>query len=137
MSNLKFFGVLIAALLFSVCSSAQDSKAKSKNLKTVTVYEQKSEKGVMGKSLIESLTRYDQAGNITEEIEYKQGKMDKHFTYKYDAANNKIEEVELDPSGKKIKIIVYTYSNNLRTERVVYDGNKQVLSRKTYKYETY
>jgi hypothetical protein len=64
--------------------------------------------------------------------------VDTHFTYKYDAANNKVQEVELDPNGKKIKVTEYKYSAaNLRTERIVYDGNNQLLSKRTYKYEIY
>jgi hypothetical protein len=123
-------------LIWPVLVFGQDKKASK--LKSITVYEQKYEKGAGGKSLVESVIRYDQAGNIIEEIEYKLGKVDKHFTYKYDASNNKIQEVELDASGKKIRVSEYKYNaDNLRTEKIVYDGNSQVLSKKTYKYEIY
>jgi len=123
-------------LVWPVLLSAQEKKAMANKLKSITVYGQKFEKGA-GKVLIESVTKYDQTGNIIEEIEYKLGKVDKHFLYKFDAANNKILETELDASGKKIKITEYKYTNNLRTEKTVYDGNNQVVSKKTYKYETY
>jgi len=53
------------------------------------------------------------------------------------AAWGAIQETELDPAGKKIKVSEYRYANNLKTEKTVYDGNGQVLSKKTYKYETY
>jgi hypothetical protein len=123
-------------LIWPVLVFGQDKKAGK--LKSITVYEQKYEKGAGGKALVESVIRYDQAGNIIEEIEYKLGKVDKHFTYKYDASNNKIQEVELDASGKKIRVSEYKYNaDNLRTEKIVYDGNSQVLSKKTYKYEIY
>ena len=124
-------------LLLPLISSAQDRKAVANKLKSVTVSEQKYEKGVAEKILVESVTRYDQSGNVVEEIRYKQGRIGSHLIYKYDGANNKIQESELDPAGKTIKVTVYTYSNNLRTERTVYDGNKQILSRKIYRYETY
>ena len=129
--------ILLLSLVCTLISTAQETKAIANKLKSITVHEQKYEKGVAGKVLMESVIRYDPAGNIVEEIEYKQGKINKHFTYKYDVAGNKIQETELDPSGKKIRISVYTYNKNLRMEKVVYDGNNQVLSRKTYKYETY
>jgi len=128
---LVFIIWILPTLLFG-----QEKKAAANKLKSVTVYEQKYEK-VPGKSIIESLTRYDHSGNITEEIEYKLGKVDKHFTYEYDAAGNKIRETEFDPAGKKIKVTEYKYSNNLRAEKTVYNGNNQILSKKTYKYEMY
>ena len=117
--------------------SGQDKKAKKHNLKSTTVYEQKYEKGNGGKTLKESETRYDDAGNIIEEISYQLGKVDKHFLYEYDKDNNKIRETELDASGKKIKVTEYKYSDGLRMERTVYNGNNQVLSKKTYKCETF
>jgi hypothetical protein len=128
--------LILIILAWPLLIFGQEKKAAANKLKSVTVYEQKYEKGP-GKSLIESLIRYDQSGNITEEIEYKLGKVDKHLTYEYDADNNKIRETEFDPAGKKIKVTEYKYSNNLRTEKIVYDGNKQILSKKTYKYELY
>jgi hypothetical protein len=129
--------ILLFTLLLTCSIHAQEKKAVDNKLKTITVTEQKWEKGTAGKVMTESITRFDQKGNILEEIEYKQGKVDKHFTYKYDANNNKVQEIEMDPSGKKIRITTYTYQNNLRTERTVVDGNNQPVSRKTYKYETY
>jgi hypothetical protein len=129
--------IVLLILVWPILVFAQDKKASSNKLKSITVNEQKFEKGIAGKVMVESIVRYDQAGNILEEIEYKQGKVDTHFTYKYDAANNKVQEVELDPNGKKIKITEYKYSNNLRTEKIVHDGNMQVISKKTYKYENY
>jgi len=130
--------IFLIILVWPVLVFGQDKKAAANKLKSITVSEQKFEKGAAGKATVESVTRYDQAGNIIEEIEYKLGKVDKHFTYKYDASNNKIQEVELDASGKKIKVAEYKYdSNNLRTEKTVYDGSNQILSRKTYKYESY
>jgi hypothetical protein len=128
--------MVLIVLAWPLLVFGQDKKAAANKLKSITVYEQKYEKGP-GKSIIESVTKYDQSGNITEEIEYKLGKVDKHYTYEYDGDNNKIRETEFDPAGKKIKVTEYKYSNNLRTERTVYDGNKQILSKKTYKYETY
>jgi hypothetical protein len=117
--------------------SGQEKKAVANKLKSITVYEQKYEKGDAGKVMPESVIRYDQSGNIIEEIEYKLGKVVKHFTYKYDAAGNKILETELDASGKKTRISEYKYSKGLRTEKLVFDGNNTLLLKKTYTYETY
>ena len=134
---MKRFAVVLLIMAFPLLLSAQDKKAIANKLKSITVHEQKYEKGEAGKVLVESVTKYDQAGNVVEEIEYKQGKVDKHMTYQYDADNNKILETELDAAGKKIKVTTYKYTNKLRTEKIEFDGNRQLLSKKTYKYETY
>jgi hypothetical protein len=129
--------LLMLVILCPFWVSGQDKKAVKHKLKSITEYEQKYEKGVAGKALKESEILYDSDGNVVEETNYKLGKVSKHVTYQYDENNNKIRETELDPSGKKIKVIEYKYSNGLRTEKTVYDANNRVLSRKTYKYETY
>ena len=85
----------------------------------------------------ESEILYDNDGNVIEETEYKIGKVSKHIKYEYNEDHNKIRETELDPSGKKIKVTEYKYNNGLKTEKTVYDGNNKILSKKTYKYETY
>jgi hypothetical protein len=129
--------IIALAICWPVIIHAQDKKAVNNNLKTIKTYEQKWEKGTAGKVNMESMVTYDQKGNVIEEIEYKEGKINKHFTYKYDEKNNKTQETELDPSGKKIRITVYVYDKNLKTEKTVYDGSNHILSKKTYKYETY
>jgi hypothetical protein len=137
-ATMKKLGIVLIIMVLPFSLMGQDKKAVANKLKSITVNEQKFEKGVAGKVMVESVTKYDEAGNVIEEIEYKEGKVTKHLTYRYDAANNKIQEIEQDPSGKKIKVTEYKYnSSNLRTERIVYNGNNQVLSRKTYKYEVF
>ncbi len=134
MKQLVIFSILLCS---SLVLSAQDNKPVKNNLKSLTVYEQKFEAGTAGKVLPESVVRYDEGGNVIEEIEYKQGKITKHTTYKFDSNGNKIQEIELDANGKKMKTSVYTYKNNLRMEKTVYDANNKVVSKKTYKYESY
>jgi hypothetical protein len=132
--------ILVAFLLILCCSSflsGQEKKAVKHNLKTFTVYEQKFEKGTGGKTLKESEILYDKDGNVLEDTQFSQGKVDKHVVYQYDEDGNKIRETELDPSGKKTKVSEYKYDDGLRTEKTVYDANNKVVSKKTYKYETY
>ena len=134
------FRILLFFLVIS-CPSfvyGQDKKAVKHKLKSITEYEQKYEKGVAGKALKESEILYDTDGNIIEETEYKLGKMSKHMMYQYDENNNKIRETELDPSGKKIKVTEFKYTaDGLKSEKTVYDANNKIISKKTYKYETY
>jgi hypothetical protein len=127
--------LLIAGLPAMVFS--QVNKQPGGKIKQMTVKEYTYEKGEE-KVYNDLHVKYDAKGNITEEIEYKAGKIDKHFLYQYDVSNNKILETELDPAGKKIKISEYKYnSQNLRTEKIVYDGNRVLKSKKIYQYESY
>jgi hypothetical protein len=131
--------IIIMALImgFPLMAFSQANKMSGSKIKRMTVTEHVYEKGVE-KVFKDTEIKYDANGNITEEIEYKAGKINKHFLYQYDASNKKIMETELDPAGKKIKITEYKYnSNNLRTERAVYDANRNLKSKKTYQYESY
>ncbi len=129
--------MVIMLISFSAVSFSQDKKALKHNLKSIVVTEQKYDKGTAGKAVIESETHYDNAGNVTEEIEYKLGKVIKHIVYQYDNDNQRIRETELDASGKKVKISEYKYSDGLKTEKTVYDSNNKIILRKVYKYETF
>jgi hypothetical protein len=134
------FRIILFFLVFScpLWVYGQDKKAVKHKLKSITEYEQKYEKGVAGKALKESEVLYDSDGNVIEETEYKLGKVSKHMTYQYDEYHNKIRETELDPSGKKIKVTEFKYTaDGLKSEKVVYDANNKILSKKTYKYETF
>jgi antitoxin component YwqK of YwqJK toxin-antitoxin module len=105
-------------------------------IKSVIVTEEKFDM-LVKKQTKDSETYYDQRGNITETINYKQGKVDKHFKYEYDADNNKIREEEFDPSGRLKESSEYKFSNGMRTEKTVFDSNKKIKSKKTYVYTTY
>jgi hypothetical protein len=131
------FAVLFIAITWSLQGHTQVKKAVAHNLKSITEYEQKSEKAKLGKVLKESEIRYDTTGNVIEEMKYTNGKLDKHLVYKYDADNNRIMETELDANDNKVKVVVYKYSDGLKTEKITYNGNDQIISRKTYKYEKY
>jgi hypothetical protein len=105
-------------------------------VKSVVITEEKFNM-LIKKQFKESETYYDLKGNIIEEITYKEGKMNKHFKYQYDADDNKVKEEEYDPSGRIIEYSEYKIENGLRTEKVVLDGNKNMKSKKTYTYTTY
>jgi len=122
---------------FAFPVNAQQNKALKHNLKHITEYIQKYEKGVPGKLLKDNETWFDKAGNIVETINYRDGKIVEHYQYQYDTDNRCIKETEVDPSGRIIKVIVYKIQNGLKTEKTVYNGNNQLLSRKTYSYETF
>jgi hypothetical protein len=74
---------------------------------------------------------------LLEEINYKPGKVTKHFKYQYDSDNNKIKEKEYDPSGRIKESSEYKYKNELRGEKIGYEGSKKVISKKIYNYTTF
>lgn len=110
----------------------------ARKIKAITVYGQKYEKGKETGSLKKkSAIVYDQKGNVIEEIDYKDGEIEKSFLYEYDAQNNKIKEVEKNGAGKVVKTTVYTYDNGLRKDKIEYDENNQIKEKKIYQYEKF
>ncbi len=128
-------GLMTVFLISTVRITAQQNSVTPK-VKTVVVYEEKFDK-LVSKKLKESETTYDINGNILEDIQYKEGKVDKHFKYQYDANNNKIKETEYDPSGNVEEYSEYKYDRNLRMEKIVYDPQGKVTLKKAYIYTTF
>jgi antitoxin component YwqK of YwqJK toxin-antitoxin module len=131
--RILFLTVLISGFAFpGIC---QKPGINSK-IKSIIVSEEKYDMLVKNQYK-ESETYYDSRGNIIESISYKQGKVDKHFKYQYDADNNKIKEEEFDASGRIKESSEYKYEDGLRTEKTVFDPNKKIKSKKTYTYTSY
>lgn len=127
--------MVIMVLSTGISAECQKSTAKG-TVKSVVITEEKFNM-LIKKQFKESETYYDVKGNIIEEITYKEGKMNKHFKYQYDSDDNKIKEEEYDPSGRIIEYSEYKIENGLRTQKVVFDGNNNMKSKKTYSYTTY
>jgi len=128
---------LLIFFAVGVTFSANCQKSAAKvNIKSIIVFEEKSDM-LIKKQYKDSETYYDEKGNVIEEINYKKGQVSKHFKYQYDSDSNKIKEEEYDESGKLTESSEYKYENGLRVEKIVYDGNKKMKSKKTYKYTTY
>lgn len=135
MNTVKMFFLII---LISACTlSAECQKSGSSDkIKSLVVLEEKHDM-LIKKQYKESETYYDSNGNVIESITYKQGKTDKHFKYQYDSDNNKVKEEEYEISGKLKEFSEYKYVNGLRTEKIIYDSNKKIKTKKTYVYTTY
>lgn len=133
---LKHFLLILLASSFCLSAGAQKKADSKPRILSLVVLEEKYDQ-VVRKPLKESETYYDEDGNVTEEITYKQGKINKHFRYQYDDKGNKIREEEYDPSGKLIEYSVYTFENGLRVEKTVYEPNDKPKSRKVYQYTTF
>jgi antitoxin component YwqK of YwqJK toxin-antitoxin module len=132
----KNYAILFFFLLAIMPIFGQKKEIVKNNIKKVVVTEEKNIKGKMV-SQKESEISYDSEGNTLEEINYKDGVFENRLKFEYNSDNNKTKETELDKSGKIIKTIEYKYQGSLRTERIVYDENGNVKSKKKYKYEKY
>jgi hypothetical protein len=123
-------------LLMLTCNiDAQKKKeAKLNRIQTTTEYEEDYVKN-NGRSVKNSYTKFDEMGNVLEEIEYDDyGKEKKHVIYEYDEDDNKIKETYLSPKGTKDKVIEYKYENGLKKEKIVYGANGKVVLKKKYVY---
>jgi len=120
---------LTGVSLSAICQKT----GSTENIKSIVVLDEKSDM-LVKKQYKESETYYDTRGNVIESITYKLGKVNKHFKYQYDSDNNKIKEEEFDTSGRLKELSEYKYTDGLRTEKIVYDSNKKMKSKKTYVY---
>lgn len=131
--------LLLALLLsgMSIVANSQSYEPKGKGkVKSMLIVEEKQDM-MIKKSLKDYEVWYDKDANKTEEINYKQGRVTKHFKYYYDTDENKIREEEFDADGDLIEYTEYKIVNGLRVEKNVYDKNKKLLSKTTYTYTTF
>jgi hypothetical protein len=134
--NMKKLLILLLVVGFPAMVFSQSNKQPAPKIKKMTITKHVYDKGE--KVYKELEVKYDAKGNIVEEIENNEGIFVMHFVYLYDAAGNKIKETEMDAAGKVKKITEYKYnSNNLRTEKLVYDASNKLKSKRVYQYESY
>ncbi|MGD0342045.1 MAG: hypothetical protein ABSA76_10105 [Bacteroidales bacterium] len=126
----------VALFLMSTYTAIAQQKPAQSKVRSVTVYDEKFDKRVYEKSKLSEST-YDTHGNIIEEIDYVNNKVDKHFQYQYDASDNQIREIELDSSGKITKTTEYKYDRGLKVEKTVSGADGKVKSKQTYIYTTF
>jgi hypothetical protein len=128
--------VPVALFMMSTYIAAGQQKPAPPKIKSIIVYDEKFDKLTSKKSK-ESETVFDAHGNITEEIQYVNNKIDKHFQYQYDANDNKIKELELDSSGKITKTSEYKFDKGLKIEKTIAGADGKVKTKKTYVYTTF
>lgn len=132
----KLVYVVVAVFIFNMPYLNAQQVTAAPKVKTVVVYEEKFDK-LVSKKIKESETTYDVNGNILEDIQYKEGKVDKHFKYQYDSNSNKIKETEYDPSGNISEYSEYKYDRNLRVEKTVFTPQGKMKLKKEYIYTTF
>lgn len=135
MKTVKSLYLIILISGISLSAMCQKSRPNDK-IKSMVVSEEKYDM-LIKKQYKDSETHYDPQGNVLESITYKLGKVEKHFKYQYDPDNNKIKEEEFDAAGRIKETSEYKFENGLRTEKVVFDSNKKLKSKKTYIYTTF
>lgn len=88
-------------------------------------------------SYTESVEKFDENGNLIEEIEYSQDKtIKKHRQWTYNENNDKTSELELDANGKIISKIIYEYDGKLKISKKEYNEKGKLISWKSYSYFT-
>ncbi len=126
--------VAMFGLLAMPVMAQKKKKAMMNKIESTTVMIEDYEKN-NGRSVKESYTRFNESGDVLEEIEYDEyGKEKKHIIYEYDIDGNKIKETYLNPKGLKEKVIEYKYEDGLKTEKLVYDSKGKLKSKKKYIY---
>lgn len=127
--------LLVIGLLLAIISvNAQQNRFAG--IKKITEYEQDYDKGKPdGVAQIKLESIYDASGNLVEEVEYKDGKKDHSIIHQYDKDNRKTKEIEKNALGKVTRTTEYKYENGLKTERITYNSENQIKSKKTYRYE--
>lgn len=132
---MKNVTLLILLIALSLAVSGQDRKTiKEKGISEIKTYEQKLERGIEDKFVVE-IEKFDKKGRTIELKETsRKGEVDSWVKYKYDEDGNVIEETQLDVRGKLKKKEITKYKNGLRIEREYYDSENRLVRRKTYEY---
>lgn len=158
---LKNLTLLLVFLLFIMPIHAQKKKDLLRlRINSITETYEDVEDGM--KAVKANYTRFDRNAEVVEEIIYdKEGKMESHLLFEYDAKGvkkketslnskgqkvkttefeynsdgEKIREIELNAKGQKEKTVEYKYVNGMRTERTILLPNGKVKSKRKYVYE--
>lgn len=130
---MKYFAIiLLVAVSFNL--SAQGSKYRSKKLiSSQTCWKKNMETG--DKEYIQSVEKYDRAGEISEQIKYDvTGKIEDHEKYEYDADGNRIKKTNLDKKGDVKSYVVMTYDNNKLIREEFFDAAGKLKKSMEYEY---
>jgi len=135
MKIIRILFAVVVMMCMSFSLNAQQAGIQNK-IKSITVYQEKY--GPLSNKKSKELEQnFDQRGNLLEEINYKQGKVTKHFRYEYDENNNKVKEQKIDASGKVVETSEYKYASGLRIEKIIYGPDNKPKSKRTYQYALY
>lgn len=136
MKTILSTSVLLLLLISGLqCQTLTKKEATKAGIKSVSVIES-SVSDRKAKPIAESISRYDNEGNLLEVTERdNSGQVILHESYEYNADGLKTVEIQYETDGKIKKRHVYQYQDGLRSERLYYDKNGTLVSRKKYVYE--
>ena len=127
--------LLFSVLILSGClivSAQSEKKVKAMQIVTKETWNQTDSKS----KFLETVEKFDEEGNLIEEIKYNPGKsIRKQTKWTYNENNDKLTETEYDSSGKVTSRKEYTYEGSLRTSRKEYDEKGKLVSWEIYKFE--
>ena len=124
------FGVLFSTALFS----QSKQQIVSEKITSRTTFEQRLDKGIDKKYVIEEL-KYDAEGRLIERKEItRKGEIKLWVKYIFNADGNLIEEITLDMQGKIEKREVTHYKGTLRIFKEYFDAKGRMYKKKSYDY---
>ena len=127
---------IIFFTLLSVNSFSQSKKEVKKfKIKSSTTVVTESLEG-KEKTRTDSYQKFDNSGNVLEEIEYnKDGSFKKKETHKYNRNNDNTEDVIFDEKGNVQKKTITEYNMNKdKTHESVYDGSGKLIEKTQHGY---
>ena len=127
--SISVFILFLALLSVNVFSQSKKEVKKFK-IKSSTTIVSESIDG-KEKTRTDSYQKFDNSGNVLEEIEYnKDGSFKKKESHKYNKNNDNIEDVIYDEKGNVQKKTMTEYNMNKdKTSETVYDGNGKFIEK--------
>ncbi|MCQ2218411.1 MAG: hypothetical protein MJZ33_08020 [Paludibacteraceae bacterium] len=128
--KVKFLSLVAISLLFSFSALGQ----KSFDGKIVTEIKEWKIEGK--KKFLDQVTKYDDKGNKTEEIEYSSnGDMRSRVTYEYNAKGKCTKETHYDETNKLKKTVTFEFhENGKKKSQSTFLPNGKLKSTKEFEY---
>lgn len=132
----KILPLLGILMMVAGTVAAQGTKTiKAKKITSKTVNEYFLEEGE-DDPVVESIERYDQAGEMVELKEMnRKGDIKRWEKYEYDEEGNMVEEQFLDVKGRVTRSEKNIYKDGLRIEKQYYNTRDMLYKKKVYVYE--
>jgi hypothetical protein len=136
--NVLLTGIFLLGFLFSgqLISAQSKSTIIEKGILVKTTYKQDIEDGDK-KRRIDKVETFNEKGDLVDLKNYDSaGKYAKDwFQYKYDNDGNLIEEIEYDSKQKLKERTVYKYTKGLKVSKEVFDEKERLSRHTTYEYQ--
>ncbi|MBN2214061.1 MAG: hypothetical protein JW723_07445 [Bacteroidales bacterium] len=126
---------LLSLLVLSVClfvSAQSERKVRATEIVAKEIWNHTNSKSIF----LEGIDRFDEEGNLIEEIKYNpDGSIRKHFKYTFNENNDILTEIEYDASGRVIYKTEHVYEGLLKISKKEFNEKGKLVSSKVYKYK--